>query len=134
MEKNDGKYPDDQALLDDAPAPHYPEDDVREMAQCELHQTMNNLSFKVAIGTALPCLPGALHHSLPIPPGYAHVTVDDLVEDFANLEIDIATTEGLRKLGDVKRNIILWKKKYIKFPGSAPRPPTPRNPSPSRPD
>ena len=42
---------DDQALLDDAPAPYYPVDDVREMAHCELHQPMNNLSFKVAIGT-----------------------------------------------------------------------------------
>src|SRR3954470_9494289 len=123
---------DDQALLDDAPAPHYPVYDVREMAQYELHQPMNNLSFKVAIGTALPCLPGSLHHSLPIPPGYARVTVDDIVEDFADLEIEIATPEGLTKLGDVKRNIILWNKKYIKFPGSAPRPPTPRNPNPPR--
>src|SRR5215216_5551201 len=65
----------------------YPVDDVREMAQCELHQPMNNLSFKVAIDTALPCLPGALHHSLPIPPGYARVTVDDIVKYFADLEI-----------------------------------------------
>ena len=65
---------DDQALLDYAPAPRYPMDDVIEMAQCELHQPMNNLSFKVAINTALPCLRGALLHSLPIPPGYARVT------------------------------------------------------------
>src|SRR3954469_7638421 len=79
---------------------------------------MNNLSFKVAIGTALPYLPGALHHSLPIPPGYARVMVDDIVEDFADLEIEIAMPEGLTKLGDVKRNIILWNKKYIRFPGS----------------
>src|SRR4051812_26161843 len=93
---------------------------------------MNNLSFKVAIGTALPCLPGALHHSLPTPPGYARVTVDEIVEDFADLEIEIATPKGLTKLGDVKRNIILWNKKYIKFPGSTPRPPTPRNPNPPR--
>jgi len=121
-------------LLENAPAPpRYPVDDVREMTPCELHQPMNNLSFKVAIATALPCLPGALHHSLPIPPGYARVSVDELVEGFEELEIDIATTEGHKKLGDVKRHIILWQKKYIKFPGSAPRPPTPRNPSPPTP-
>src|SRR4051812_20926501 len=36
------------------------------------------------------------------------------------------------KLGDVKRNIILWNKKYIKFLGSAPRPLTPTNPNPPR--
>jgi len=121
---------DDHTLLDDAPAPRYPVDDVRGMTQCELHQPMNNLSFKVVIGTALPCLPGALHHSLPIPPGYARVTVDDLVEGYEDLEIDIATPEGDKKLGDVKRHVILWQKKYIKFLGSAPRPPTLRNPSP----
>ena len=121
-------------LLENAPAPpRYPVDDVREMTPCELHQPMNNPSFKVAIATTLPCLPGVLHHSLPIPPGYARVSVDELVEGFEELEIDIATTEGHKKLGDVKRHIILWQKKYIKFPGSALRPPTPRNPSPPPP-
>ena len=90
---------------------------------------MGNLSLKVATDTALPCLPGSLHHSHPLPPGYARVSVDDLLEGYEDLEIDIATPEGHKKLGDVKRQIILWQKKYIKFPGSAPRPPTPRNPS-----
>ena len=90
---------------------------------------MSNLSFKVATGTALPCLPESLHHSRPIPPGYARVSVDELLEGYEDLEIDIATEEGHKKLGDVKRQIILWQKKYIKFPGSAPRPLTPRNPS-----
>src|SRR3954471_7965473 len=104
------------------------------MAKCELHQPMNNLSFKVAIDTALPCLPGTLHHSLPIPPGYARVTVDDIVEDFVDLEIEIATPEGLTKLGYVKRNIILWNKKYIKFPGSAPLIEYRQPPSPPQPD
>ena len=51
---------DDHALMDDAPAPRYPVDDVGEMKHCELHQPMKNMSFKMAVGTALPCLPGAL--------------------------------------------------------------------------
>ncbi len=71
--------------------------------------------------------------ALPIPAGYARVTVDEVVAGFEDLEIDIPTPEGEMKLGDVKRHIILWQKKYIKFPGSAPRPPTPRNPSPPSP-
>jgi hypothetical protein len=50
-----------------------------------------------------------------------------------DLEIDFPTPEGDVRLGDVKRYIILWQKKYIMFPGSAPRPPTPRNPSPPSP-
>ena len=106
---------DDHALMDDAPAPRYPVDDVGEMKHCELHQPMKNMSFKVAVGTALPCLPGALHHGGPIPAGYTRVTVDDLVEGYEDLEIDIATPEGDMKLGDVKRHIILWQKNTSSF-------------------
>jgi hypothetical protein len=90
---------------------------------------MKNMSFKVVIGNALPCLPKALHHGNPITVGYARVSMDDIVPGFEDLEIDIPTPEGDMKLRDVKRYIILWQKKYIKFLGSA-RPPTPRNPSP----
>jgi hypothetical protein len=101
------------------------------MKECELHQPMRSISFKVAIGTALPCLPRALHHNNPIPAGYARVMVDDIVEGYEDLEIDYATPKGDVRLGDVKCQIILWRKKYIKFLGSVPRPPTPRNqPSP----
>ena len=68
---------DQNALIDDAPAPpRYPVDDVRETTDCQLHQPMKNMSFKVASGTVLPCLPEALHHGNPIPPGYARVTMD----------------------------------------------------------
>ena len=124
---------DENALIDDAPGPRYPVDDVREMTNCELHQPMKNMSLKVAIGTALPCLPEVLHHGNPIPAGYARVMVDAIVPGYEDLEIDFATPEGEVKLGDVHRHIILWQKKYIKFPGSAPRPPSPRNPRPPSP-
>jgi hypothetical protein len=123
----------DARMSDDAPGPRYRVDDVREMKNCELHQRMKNMSFKVAIGKALPCLPEALHHGNPIPAGYARVLVDDIVSGFEDLEIDFPTPEGDVRLGDVKHYIILWQKKYIKFIGSAPRPPTPRNPSPPSP-
>jgi hypothetical protein len=105
-------------------------DDVREMKNCELHQLMKNMSFKVAIGNALPCLPEALHHGNPIPAGYAHVSVDGIVPGFEDLEIDFPIPEGDVRLRDVKHYIILWQKKYIKFLGSVPRPPTSRNPCP----
>jgi hypothetical protein len=114
----------------EAPGCRYPVDDVREMTNCELHLAMKNMAFKVASGDALPCLPEALHHGNPIPAGCAHVLVLDIVSGFEDLDLDFATPEGDRRLGDVKRQIVLWQKKYIKFLGSAPRPPTPRNPSP----
>ena len=44
---------DDHTVLDDAPVPHYPVDDVRGMTECELHQPMGNLSFKVAVTTQI---------------------------------------------------------------------------------
>jgi hypothetical protein len=114
--------------IDGAPGPRYPVDDVQDiMKECELHQSMRNISFKVAIGIALPCKPRALHHNNPIADGYARVTVDDIVQGCEDLEIDCATPEGDVRLRDVKRQIVLWKKKYIKFPGEAPKPPTPRN-------
>jgi hypothetical protein len=116
-------------MIDDASGARYPMDDVSEMTNCELHQPMKNMSFKVAIGNALPCLPEELHYGNPILAGYARVTVDDIVPWFEDLEIDIPTPEGDVKLGDVKLYVILWPNKYIKFPGSTPRPPTPRNSS-----
>jgi hypothetical protein len=123
----------DAQIVDDAPGPRYPVDDVREMTNCELHQPMKNMTFKVASGDALPCLPEALYHGNPIRAGYARVSVLDIVPGFEDLELDFATPEGDVRLRDVKRQIILWQKIYIIFPGSAPRPPTPRNPSPPSP-
>ena len=105
-----------------APEPHYPVDDVKEMKECDLHFPVGGIcSTKVASGSALPCTPGALHHNKPIEDGYARVTVEEIVQGFEELEIDIATPEGERRLGDLKRQFILWKKKYIVFPGEAPR-------------
>ncbi|KAK1648789.1 hypothetical protein QYE76_066594 [Lolium multiflorum] len=101
--------------------PRYPVDDVKEMKECHLHYPTGNMSTKVAIGSALPCEPGALHHNNPIADGYARVTVEEIVPGFEDLEIDIATPEGERRLGGVKRQFILWKKKFIKFPDEAPR-------------
>jgi hypothetical protein len=123
----------DARMIDDAPGPRYPVDDVREMTTCELHQPMKNMTFKVAIGDALRCLPEALHHGNPIRAGYARVSMDDIVLGFEDLELDFPTPEGDVRLGDVKHHIVLWQKKYIMFPGSAPRPPTLRNPSPPSP-
>jgi hypothetical protein len=94
---------------------------------------MKNMTFEVASGDALPCLPEAPHHGNPIWAGYARVSVVDIVSGFEDLELDFATPEGDVRLGDVKRQIILWQNKYIMFPGSAPRPPTLRNPSPPSP-
>jgi hypothetical protein len=53
----------DDAHVDEAPMGHYPVDDIREKTNCELHQSMKNISMRVAIGFALACEPGARWHS-----------------------------------------------------------------------
>ena len=130
---------DDHALMDDAPTmPRYPMDDITENTSCELRSLMKNISFKVAVGSAFPCAPRATYHCKAIPAGYARVTVDEVMNGFEDLDLDIALGDGETKLGDVKRQIFLWKKADIQLPGWAPRPPSPpllemhdRSPSPS---
>ncbi|KAK1678740.1 hypothetical protein QYE76_039588 [Lolium multiflorum] len=72
--------------------PRYPVDDIKEMKACHLYYPIGNMSMKVAIGSALP--PGALHHNNPIQDGYARVTVEEIVQGFEDLDIDIATLKG----------------------------------------
>jgi hypothetical protein len=69
---------------------------------------MKNMSLKVAIGNALPCLPGALYHGNPITTSHARVSVNDIVPGFEDLEIDFPTPEGNVILEDFKNDIILW--------------------------
>jgi hypothetical protein len=108
-------------MIDDVPGPRYPVDDVREMTNCELHQPMKNMTFKVASGDALPCLPEALHHGNPIQAGYARVSMDDIVLGFEDLELDFPTPEGDVRLGDVKRHIILRKMVMLRTGSKGPR-------------
>jgi hypothetical protein len=91
---------------------------------------MKNMSFKVAVGYALPNQPGESYHLGGIPAGYARVGVDDIVPLYADLNLDIPGGDDERTLGEAKKSIILWKKEHIKFPNLPPRPPTPPSSSP----
>ena len=117
------------------PAAHYPEDDITKKTNCELHMAMKNLSFQVAVGYALPNQPGSTYHVGQILAGYAHVGVVKVLPRYQSLELDIPRGDSEKTLGEVELGIILWKKKYIMFPDSTPRPPTPpsRNSPPQSP-
>jgi len=115
---------DHDALMDEAPMARYPVDDITEKKMCDLHQSMKNISFKVAVGFALPSEPGARFHGSQIPAGYARVGVDEVLKGYESLELDMAGGDGEKTLGEVTGGIILWKKKYIVFADSTP-PPTP---------
>ena len=123
------------AAIIEQPAAHYPVDDITEKTECELHMLMKNISFKVAVGYALPNEPGASYHLGQIPAGYARVGVDAIIPGFEALELDYPGGDDETTLGQVKHGFVLWNKKYIVLPGSAPRPPTPpsRSPPPTSP-
>ena len=114
-----------EASACEPPAARYPVDDVTEKTDCELHMSMRNISLKVAVGYALPNQPGASYHLGDIPAGYARVGVDEIVPGFEIMDLGIHGGDEEKTLGDVKRGFVLWNKKYIVFPGSLPRPPTP---------
>jgi hypothetical protein len=51
---------------------------------------------------------------MPIPPGYASVSVERICQpDFEELEIDIPGGDGEKTLKDALHGIILWPKRYI---------------------
>ena len=106
-------------------AAHYPVDDITEKTNCELHAPMLNITCPVATGYALPHQPGATFHFGVIPAGFARVGVTKIMSGMNSIELEIPGAEGEKTLGDVELGIVLWKKNLIKFPDSAPRPPTP---------
>ena len=113
----------------------YPVDNIREKTPCELHVPIKNLSFKAAEGYALTCEEEARWYSLEIPDGFGRVGVDEILPGYDTLELGIPGPENEKTLGEVKGRLILWKKKYIVFPGSSPRAPSPpgRNSPPPSP-
>jgi hypothetical protein len=111
-------------------------DDITEKTSCELHVKISNVCIKVADGYALPNTPGATCHSIPIPPGYARVGVDEVIQQWRILQLDFPGGDGAQTLGENLGAIILWKKENIVFPKrplSPPRPPSPPRSSPPPP-
>ena len=104
-----GSAPGD-ALLDT-----YPVDDIIENTNCELHSKMKNISMKVADGVAFLVTPEATYHCIPIPEGYARVMVDEVVDPYSGLTLDIPGGEDERTLGEAIHRIILWRKDCIIF-------------------
>ena len=76
---------------------------------------MKNISMKVADAVAFSNSPEATFHCNPILAGYARVLVDEVVDPYLELELDIAGGDDERFLGDANHRIILWKKDCIIF-------------------
>jgi hypothetical protein len=125
-------------LMRHRPMDRYPVDDIRDKTNCELHQSMKNISMKVEVDFALPCEPGVPWHGREIRDGYDHVEVDEVVPRYEYLDLDIPRPEEETTFGEVLGGLAVRNKKDIVFPGSVPRrppsPPSRRNsPPPSTP-
>ena len=69
---------------------YHPVHDIIKNTNCELHSKMKNISMKVADGVAFTITPEATFHCIPIPECYARVMVDEVVEPYSMLALDIA--------------------------------------------
>ena len=96
-----GSAPGD-ALLDS-----YLVDDITENTNCELHFKIKNISLKVADGVAYTNSPDATFHCNSIPAGYARVMVDEVVDQYSGLELDIPGGDEEHTPGEAKHRIIL---------------------------
>ena len=101
--------------LGDALLDSYPVDDIMENTNYELHFKMKNISMKVADALAFTNPPEATFHCNPIPAGYARVLVDEVVDPYSELQLDIPGGDDEHFLGEAKHRIILWKKDCIIF-------------------
>jgi hypothetical protein len=102
----------------EAPMDRYPVDDIGGKTNCEMHQSMKNISMKVAVGYALPSGPGQVWHVREIQAGCARVGLDAIVPGYESLKLDVPGPEEETTLGEVLGGVILWDKKHIVFPGS----------------
>ena len=119
----------------------YPVDDVTMPTPCELHVRARNISIHVAYGSALPLNPSTTIHGRPIPPGYTSVTVEQIVGNNEDLELDFVGGDGEKTLGDALDGVVLWRKADIKLTASttapvqtdrpSPQPPSPPSPQPA---
>ena len=97
-----------------------PVDAITVRTQCELRITVKNLSITVAYGMALPVEPGkTTYHGAQIPPGYSTVGVEQVVEGYGELQLDIPGGDEETKLGEVLHGMVLWRKSHIVLVGKA---------------
>ena len=108
-------------------------DDGTMPTSCELHVRARNISIHVAYGSALPPNPSTTIHGRPIPPGYTSVTVEQIVENNEDLELDFVGGDGEKTLGDALHGVVLWRKADIKLTASTTARMQTDRPSPSLP-
>jgi hypothetical protein len=102
----------------------YPIDDITGDMPCRLHipiGRVENKTKEVAIGVAMP---GCVFHNNPIPAEYAKVLVHEITDMVCiDYPLDHVTPEGIKELGEVVNQFILWNWRETVLDG----PTTPQN-------
>jgi hypothetical protein len=84
-------------------------DDITGNTPCRLHiplDRVGNKTKEVAIGVAMP---GHVFHNNPIPTEYAKVLVHEITDKaYIDYPLDHLTPEGVKELGEVVNEFILW--------------------------
>nr|TKW09581.1 hypothetical protein SEVIR_6G112400v2 [Setaria viridis] len=90
-------------------------DFIRQRNSCELHVPVGNLTIQVVYASALPSWATQASHGMEIPPGYASVSVEQLIDSqYEGYELQLPGGVRERTLGDaIQGGIILWRKRYI---------------------
>ena len=73
-------------------------DDITIPTACELHVRAKNISVHVAYGSVLPLNSCTTIHGRPIPPSYTSVTVEQIVGNNDDLELDFVGGDGEKTL------------------------------------
>ena len=103
-------------LLDeeDATVPH-PVDSITEPVNVKLYIRQEWTKDKVALGHARSTGDGTIN-GRPIPPGYARITIDIILDKKYNkIHIEYPIEEDRPKLGHNKGSQVAWCKRFIKL-------------------
>ena len=94
--------------------PH-PVDDITEPINVRLYIRQEWTKDKVSLGQAWPAGDGTIN-GRPIPQGYAHVTIDRILDKKYNkIPIEYPIAEDRPKLGHNKGSQVAWRKRFIKL-------------------
>ena len=83
-------------------------DDIQCRTSCELHIPVRNVTTRVAYGMASPPNTSKTYHGGQIPDGFAVVSLDQIVEGYEQLEMDMPGGEGEKVLAEALHGFILW--------------------------
>jgi hypothetical protein len=98
----------------------YPMDDITDDTPCHLHIPLGRVGNKtkeVAIGVAMP---GRVFYNNLIPAEYAKVLVREITDKaYIDYPLDHVMPEGVKELGEVVNEFILWNRRKIVLDGPA---------------